>query len=174
MIFAVLAPLIFAFFVPLISKRKHTIHPGIIVLFIPLAIFTYFIRFVGSGFSPVTETYRWIPSLHINFDFYLDGLSLLFVLLISGIGTLVVLYSIYYLDTTERLGSFYVYLLMFMTAMLGVVLTDNVFVLYSFWYLTSISSFFLIGYWHFIERSRYGALKSMLISIFGGLCMLCG
>src|SRR5699024_6301454 len=88
--------------------------------------------------------------------------------------TLVVLYSIYYLDTTERLGSFYVYLLMFMTAMLGVVLTDNVFVLYSFWELTSISSFLLIGYWHFNERSRYGALKSMLITIFGGLSMFAG
>src|SRR5699024_3887415 len=56
--------------------------------------------------------------------------------------------------------------------MLGVVLTDNVFVLYSFWELTSISSFLLIGYWHFNERSRYGALKSMLITIFGGLSML--
>src|SRR5699024_12818356 len=77
-----------------------------------------------------------------------------------------------YLDTTERLGSFYVYLLMFMTAMLGVVLTDNVFVLYSFWELTSISSFLLIGYWHFNERSRYVALKSMLITIFVVLSML--
>src|SRR5690625_4689014 len=174
MIFAVLAPLIFAFFVPLISKRKHTIHPGIIVLFIPLAIFTYFIRFVGSGFSPVTETYRWIPSLHINFDFFLDGLSLLFALLISGIGTLIVLYSVYYLDKSERLDQFYVYLLMFMTAMLGIVTSNNVFVMYTFWELTSISSFLLIGYWHFKERSRYGALKSMMITIFGGLSLLGG
>ncbi len=174
MIFAVLAPLIFAFFVPLISKRKHTIHPGIIVLFIPLAIFTYFIRFVGSGFSPVTETYRWIPSLHINFDFYLDGLSLLFVLLISGIGTLVVLYSIFYLERSERLDQFYVYLLLFMTAMLGIVSSNNIFALYTFWELTSVSSFLLIGFWHFKERSRYGATKSMLITIFGGLSLLGG
>src|SRR5699024_11374838 len=122
--------------------------------------------FVGTGYETFMQTVNWIPSLGINLYFYLDGLSLLFVLLISGIGTLVVLYSIYYLDTTQRLGSFYVYLLLFMTAMLCVVLTDNVFVLYSFWELTSISSFLLIGYWHFNERSRYGALKSMLITIF--------
>src|SRR5699024_12598455 len=126
---------------------------------------------VGSGFEPVMQSVNWISSLGINLDCYLDGFSLLFVLLISCIGMLVVLYSIYYLDTTESLGSFYVYLLMFMSAMLGVVLTDNVFVLYSFWELTSISSFLLIGYWHFNERSRYGALKSMLITIFGGLSM---
>src|SRR5699024_1184291 len=149
MIFAVLIPLLFACFVPIISKIKHKVHTGFFVFVIPFMIFLYFIRFVGTGFSPIRDTYNWIPSLGINFDFYLDGLSLLFVLLISGIGTLVVLYFVYYLDTSERLGQFYVYLLMFMTAMLGVVLSDNVFVLYVFWELTSISSFLLIGYWHF-------------------------
>src|SRR5690625_4439694 len=174
MIFAALAPLFIALFVPLLSKFKAKIHTGVFVLLVPLFIFLYFIQFVGGDFSPVLQTYNWIPSLHINFDFYLDGLSLLFVLLISGIGSLVVLYSIFYLDRSERLGQFYVYLLMFMSAMLGIVLSDNVFVLYAFWELTSVSSFLLIGYWHFKERSRYGAQKSMLITIFGGLSMFGG
>src|SRR5699024_12212705 len=98
-------------------------------------------------------------------------LSLLFVLLISGIGSLVVLYSIFYLERSERLGEFYVYLLMFMSAMLGIVLSDNVFVLYAFWELTSVSSFLLIGYCHFKVSSCFGAQKSMLITIFGGLSM---
>src|SRR5690625_4335278 len=174
MIYAVLAPLIIAFFVPMISKMKHKIHTGIFVLLVPLLIFTYFLQFVGKGFSPVTHSYSWIPSLSIQLDFYLDGLSLLFVLLISGIGALVVLYSIYYLHTSERLNHFYVYLLLFMTAMLGIVLSDNIFVLYTFWELTSISSFLLIGYWHTREKSRNGALKSLLITIFGGLSMFGG
>ncbi|WP_010094138.1 Na+/H+ antiporter subunit A [Ornithinibacillus scapharcae] len=174
MIFAVLIPLICALFVPLLSRFKQKVHTGIFVVFIPLGIFLYFLRFIGNDFSPVLQTYSWIPSLHINFDFYLDGLSLLFVLLISGIGTLVVFYSIFYLHISEKLGHFYVYLLMFMSAMLGVVLSDNVFVLYTFWELTSISSFLLIGYWHHRERSRYGAQKSMLITVFGGLSMLGG
>src|SRR5699024_8774199 len=91
-------------------------------------------------------------------------LSLLFTLLITGIGALVVLYSIFYLDKNrENLGNFYVYLLMFMTAMLGIVQSDNVITLYLFWELTSISSFLLIGYWYTKDRSRFGALKSMLI-----------
>lgn len=174
MLFAILAPLFLAIFIPLLSKRKQQIHTGIFVLFIPLLIFIYFIRYVGKNFEPIFQSYQWIPSLHINLDFYLDGLSLLFVLLISGIGTLVVLYSIYYLSKSERLDQFYVYLLMFMTAMLGIVLSDNLFVLYTFWELTSVSSFLLIGYWHERERSRYGALKSMMITIFGGLSMLGG
>ncbi len=76
---------------------------------------------------------KWIPSLGINFDAYVDGLGLLFSLLITGIGTLVILYSIYYLSKTkEALHSFYVYLLLFMGSMLGVVLSDNLMSLYSF------------------------------------------
>src|SRR5699024_4628483 len=106
---------------------------------------------------------------------YIDGLSLLFTLLITGIGALVVLYSIFYLDKNrENLGNFYVYLLMFMTAMLGIVQSDNVITLYLFWELTSISSFLLIGYWYTNNRSRFGALKSMLITVFVGLSMLGG
>src|SRR5699024_2676997 len=174
MIFAVFVPLLFASLVPLLNKLKSKVHTGIFVFFIPSLIFLYFIQFIENNFEPIRHTYQWIPSLSINIDFYLDGLSLLFVLLISGIGSLVVLYSIYYLGKSERLGHFYVYLLMFMAAMLGVVLSDNVFVLYTFWELTSISSFLLIGYWHHKERSRYGAQKSMLITIFGGLSMFGG
>ncbi|MDX8045897.1 Na+/H+ antiporter subunit A [Gracilibacillus sp. S3-1-1] len=174
MLFAVFLPVLLAIFIPFLSKWKEKIHTGYFVLLAPLAIFIYFIPSVGNDFSPINQSYNWIPSLNIGFDFYLDGLSLLFVLLISGIGTLVTLYSIFYLHTSERLDQFYVYLLIFMTAMFGVVLSDNVFVLYAFWELTSISSFLLIGYWNYKERSRYGALKSMLITVFGGLSMLGG
>ncbi|KAB8127290.1 Na+/H+ antiporter subunit A [Gracilibacillus oryzae] len=174
MLFAVFLPALLAIFIPYLSKWKEKIHTGYFVLLAPLAVFIYFVSFVGGDFEPVTQNYNWIPSLNIGFDFYLDGLSLLFALLISGIGSLVAFYSIFYLHKTERLDQFYVYLLLFMTAMFGVVLSDNVFVLYSFWELTSISSFLLIGYWNYKERSRYGALKSMLITVFGGLSMLGG
>src|SRR5699024_2018819 len=79
-----------------------------------------------------------------------------------------------YLSHNEKLGNFYVYLLIFMTAMLGVVLNDNVLMLYLFWELTSISSFLLIAYWFNRERSIYVPQKSMLIKMFGGFLMLCG
>src|SRR6185437_4294246 len=65
-------------------------------------------------------------------------------------------------------------LLLFMSAMLGVVQSDNMISLYFFWELTSISSFLLIGYWNTRDRSRFGALKSMMITVFGGLMMLGG
>src|SRR5690625_758632 len=138
MLYAVLAPIVIAILIPFLAKLKEKIHTGIFAFLIPLLIFIYFIRYVSVDFQPVKETYKWIPSLHINFDFYLDGLFLLFVLLISGIGTLVVLYSIFYLERSERLDQFYVYLLLFMTAMLGIVSSNNIFALYTFWELTSV------------------------------------
>ncbi|NIK11301.1 Na+/H+ antiporter subunit A [Alkalibacillus almallahensis] len=174
MIFAIFAPLLLAFIIPLLSKWKHKVHTGWLILPIPFAVFLYFLQYVGADFQPQMVSVDWIPSLDIALSFHLDGLSLLFALLISGIGTLVVLYSIYYLDHKEQLGHFYTYLYIFMTAMLGVVLSDNVFGLYAFWEFTSISSFLLIGYWHHRERSRYGALKSMLITVFGGFSLLAG
>ncbi|MFE3835315.1 Na+/H+ antiporter subunit A, partial [Bacillus subtilis] len=132
------------------------------------------IRMTQSG-ETLRSVLEWIPSLGINFTVYIYGLGLLFALLITGIGSLVTLYSIFYLSKEkEQLGPFYVYLLMFMGAMLGVVLVDNVMVLYMFWELTSLSSFLLIGYWYKREKSRYGAAKSLLITVSGGLCMLGG
>ncbi|QTL49277.1 MULTISPECIES: Na+/H+ antiporter subunit A [Priestia] len=173
----ILSPFLLAFFVPLLYKKFQRIHTGWFVLPLPLVLFIYFTQYI-SGVSK-GETYlhsmKWIPSLGINFDAYVDGLGLLFSLLITGIGTLVILYSIYYLSKTkEALHSFYVYLLLFMGSMLGVVLSDNLMSLYSFWELTSLSSFLLIGYWYKREKSQYGALKSMLITVFGGLSLLAG
>ena len=170
-------PILAAFFVPLLYKKVKGIHTGWFVLFIPLALFIYYAGFIAmtmDGKFMLSEI-PWIPSLGISFVSYIDGLSLLFTLLITGIGALVVLYSIFYLDKNrEKLNNFYVYLLLFMSAMLGVVQSDNLISLYLFWELTSISSFLLIGYWSTRDRSRFGALKSMMITVFGGLMMLGG
>jgi len=173
----IILPFIMAAISPLLRKLLREIHSGWFILPLPILLFSYFlwqIAAIQSGES-ITATIPWIPSLGVNFTVYLDGLGLLFALLITGIGSLVVLYSIYYLDKNkEAISSFYVYLLLFMGAMLGVVLSDNLIVLYGFWELTSISSFLLIAFWNHREKSRYGALKSMLITVFGGLAMLAG
>ncbi|TXC91251.1 Na+/H+ antiporter subunit A [Metabacillus litoralis] len=174
---AILSPFLFAILVPFLYKYFRKVHTGWFVLILPVLLFAYFTQFISSNMrgETIKQTASWIPSLDINFTAYIDGLGLLFALLITGIGALVILYSIYYLSKEkEQLNTFYVYLLMFMGAMLGVVLSDNLIVLYTFWEFTSLSSFLLIGYWYKREKSRYGAQKSMLITIFGGLLMLGG
>ena len=174
---AVVSPILLALLIPFIHKHFNKIHTGWFLLPLPAVLFVYFLQFINTtkhGDS-IMESISWIPSLGIDFALKVDGLGLLFALLITGIGALVVLYSIYYLSPEkEKLNTFYIYLLLFMGAMLGVVTSDNLIVLYSFWELTSFSSFLLIGYWNHRERSRYGALKSMLITVFGGLSLLGG
>ncbi|MCQ6276516.1 Na+/H+ antiporter subunit A [Bacillus sp. V3B] len=174
---AIVSPFIFAIMVPIVYKYFRKIHTGWFILPLPILLFSYFLSFLSNTRENqvTSETLTWIPSLGIDFTVKVDGLGLLFTLLITGIGSLVVLYSIYYLGKNkEKLNTFYTYLLLFMGAMLGVVLSDNLIVLYLFWELTSFSSFFLIGFWYDREKSRYGAQKSMLITVFGGLCMLGG
>ncbi|MCA0756355.1 Na+/H+ antiporter subunit A [Paenibacillus sp. N4] len=173
----IIFPLLSALCSPYLQRMTIRIHTGWFMLPVPMLIFAYVmgkLQLVQEG-DPIQASIPWIASLGISFTVYLDGLSMLFALLISGIGFLVVLYSIYYLDRNkEAVGTFYAYLMLFMGAMLGVVLSDNMIVLYGFWELTSISSFLLIAFWFKREKSKYGALKSMLITVFGGLAMLGG
>ena len=117
---------------------------------------------------------EWIPTLGLNIAFRLDGLSLLFSTLILGIGLLVILYARYYLSDTDQVGRFYAYLLLFMTSMAGVVLANNLLLLWFFWELTSISSFLLIGYWHHRSDARKGARMALTITGAGGLALLGG
>ena len=172
---ATISPFLLAILIPFVYKYLRRIHTGWFVLLVPLALFIYFLSFLPltSAGEVVMQTVPWVPSLGIHFDLYVDGLSLLFTLLITGIGALVVLYSIFYLSKPEeKLNNFYVYLLLFMGAILGVVLSDNIIVIYVFWEVTSISSALLIAYWYQREKSVYGAQKSMFITVFGGLSML--
>ncbi len=116
----------------------------------------------------------WLPALGIDFGFRMDGLAWLFTLLIGGIGALVVLYAAFYLDPKDPARRFYVFLLLFMGAMLGVVLADNLLLLVVFWELTSLSSFLLIGYWHRRDEAREGARMALAVTGAGGLCLLAG
>ncbi len=118
--------------------------------------------------------WRWLPELGLNFTFRLDGLALLFGLLITGIGLLVILYARYYLSERDDLGRFYALLLLFMGAMLGVVLADNLFLLLTFWEWTSLSSLLLIGYWRSRADARQGARMALTVTAVGGLALLAG
>ena len=114
----------------------------------------------------------WVKGF--DFDFRLDGLSLLFVFLILGIGLLVILYACYYLSAKDSMARFYGFLMLFMTAMLGVVLSNNLLQLWLFWELTSISSFLLISFWWHRADARLGARMALTITGFGGLALLAG
>jgi len=149
---------------------------GWLLSLLPLALTGFFLSRLGviSGGGVVEESLAWVPDLGVSLSFYLDGLSLLFALLISGVGILIVIYAGSYLEGEPRLGRFYFWLLLFMTAMLGLVLAGNLITLFAFWELTSITSFFLIGFDDRQESSRSAALQALLVTGLGGLAMLAG
>jgi multicomponent K+:H+ antiporter subunit A len=117
---------------------------------------------------------EWVPAIGLNASFRLDALGLMFAALIAGMGVLVVMYAAFYLHQDDPAGKFFGTLMLFMAAMLGIVLSDNLLLLLVFWELTSISSFLLIGYWGGREESRQGARMALAITGGGGLVMLAG
>ena len=116
----------------------------------------------------------WMPELALNLAFRLDGLSLLFNLLILGIGLLIILYAHYYLAKDEPYGRFYAFLMLFMASMVGISMSDNLILLWLFWELTSLSSFLLIGYWSHQSDARKGARMALTVTGAGGLALLAG
>lgn len=149
---------------------------SVLISLLPIGLFAYFasqIPIVSSGKS-IYSSHAWIPSLGVNLDFHLDGLSLLFCLLITGIGSLVFLYASPYLKGHHYLDRFYAYLSLFMAAMLGLVLSDNVLLMFVFWELTSISSFFLIGFNNDSAESRRSSLIALGVTGGGGFFLLVG
>lgn len=126
------------------------------------------------GAEPQVQRLDWLPELGLNLSLRLDGLGFLFALLILGIGLLVILYARYYLSDKEPAGRFFAFLLLFMGAMLGVVLSENLLLMLVFWELTSLSSFLLIGFWGHRSDARKGARMSLAVTGGGGLALLAG
>ena len=143
---------------------------------VPALCFFYTMRWwpeVATG-QHVLQTLEWMPSLGLSLTFYLDGLSLLFVALITGIGTFIVLYASDYLKNHRDEGRFFLWLLLFMAAMLGLVTADNLIALFVFWELTSFTSYMLIGFQHESEKSRKLAQQGLFVTVGGGLLLMTG
>ncbi|WFE71351.1 monovalent cation/H+ antiporter subunit A [Halomonas sp. M1] len=122
----------------------------------------------------VSQQLSWIPLLGLDLALRVDGLTLLFGLLILGIGSLIIIYAGYYLSSSENDGRFFSYMMLFMTAMLGIVMADNLLLLWLFWELTSIASFLLIGFWGHRSDARRGARMALTVTGAGGLALLAG
>jgi multicomponent Na+:H+ antiporter subunit A len=132
----------------------------------------------GAG-RVTTADVQWLPELSINITLRFDALAAIMSVLVLGIGALVLFYCADYFHhhdghTEKRLPSFAAELVAFSGAMFGLVVSDNMLVLYVFWELTTVLSFLLVG--HYAERatSRRAATQALLVTTFGGLAMLVG
>jgi multicomponent Na+:H+ antiporter subunit A len=144
------------------------------VALLPLALFALLSWGLITEPLPWQLRLEWIPSLDIGLDWRIDALSAQFLVLITGIGTLVFVYASGYLAHTRHAGRFYGVMLLFMAAMIGAVSADNLLVLFLCWELTSLTSFFLVGFNHTSEQARTAARQALFITLGGGLALLAG
>jgi NADH:ubiquinone oxidoreductase subunit 5 (subunit L)/multisubunit Na+/H+ antiporter MnhA subunit len=175
-LFALGLPLLGSPFVALAGRRLGRRVGWLAFAFPVISTAALLVLFINLPLPHATVvTWPWIPSLGINLSFLLDGLSLFFGLIVSGMGCLVFFYANHYLDDHyEHHGRFYCYLTLFMAAMLGTVFANNLMLLFAFWELTGLASFLLIGFLHTEESSRVGARQALLVTGFTGLVMLTG
>lgn len=175
MLLAVLSGFLLAFAVPAL-RRLVGQRIGWLLALLPASLTVYFASLIPSISDGQTLLLKnqWMPGLGISLDFMVDGLSLVFALLISGIGTFILIYAGSYLKGHRDLGRFYVIMLSFMASMLGLVLSDNLIAFFVFWELTSITSYMLIGFNHEDEEARRCALQGLFITAGGGLVLMAG
>ena len=149
----------------------------LVAALVPLAAFV-FTLFQGPTIlagNVVSESYQWVPELGLALSMRMDVLSWVMTLIVTGVGSLVLVYCTRYFSTGEEaLARFVATLLAFAGAMYGLVLADDVYLLFIFWEATSVLSYLLIG--HYTERkaSRGAALQALLVTTLGGLAMLVG
>ncbi|WP_286131039.1 hydrogen gas-evolving membrane-bound hydrogenase subunit E [Loktanella sp. 5RATIMAR09] len=149
---------------------------GLLPVVIAGSLFVWFAQMlpvIAAG-DTLRFVWEWVPSLGVNVSFYIDGLSLTFALLITGIGALVMLYSARYLAGHVHQARFSLYLTSFMLAMIGLVISDNLLALFVFWELTTITSYLLIGFSHDTFKARRSALQALMMTGVGGLALLAG
>ncbi len=172
---AAIAPFLAAMLAPFIQRFTGA-YAGWILAVVPAAIFVFLLGFAEPviGGQAIASAIEWIPAYGINLSFFIDGLSLIFALTISGIGTLIILYAGAYLKGHHHQGRFLGYMLAFMGAMLGLVLADSLLALFLFWELTSVTSFLLIGFDHTRQAARRGAIQALVITNIGGMFLLAG
>lgn len=161
---------------PLLAQRFGRSACAVATAVAPLLALALLLAQRTEVFAGEVLTFKlaWLPALGLNLSLRLDGLGFLFALLILGIGLLVILYARYYLADKEPMGRFFAFLLLFMGAMLGVVLSENLLLMLMFWELTSLASFLLIGFWGGRSDARQGARMALAVTGGGGLALLAG
>jgi multicomponent Na+:H+ antiporter subunit A len=164
-----------AFTIFAIPERIKKVIPFYLAL-VQMGVFAWFFTKtgeVGNG-SSIIEKMVWVPQMGLEFELVLSGLSLAFALLITGVGVLVFIYASAYMKSYPGTTVFYFYLFLFSGAMLGLVLSGNLILLFVFWELTSFLSFLLITFFHEKEASRKAAFQALFITAMGGLILLAG
>ncbi|APX92103.1 Na(+)/H(+) antiporter subunit A [Halomonas sp. 1513] len=172
---AVLSGFVLAAFAPLL-QRWCGARTSLVLALYPAALALWLLTQLPAvmGGDTLVFSLEWVPALGMSLTFVLDGLSMLFALLITVIGTFVLIYAGGYLKGHPDLVRFHVVIVAFMVSMLGLVLADGLMTLFVFWELTSITSYLLIGFNHTDLEARKSARQGLFVTVGGGLALMAG
>ncbi|MCF8609497.1 Na+/H+ antiporter subunit A [Gordonia sp. HY285] len=175
MIVVMIALAIGALVSPPIMKACGTRGFYVLALMPAAALVGVVVNWPDADAEPSTESVSWVPSLQMNIDVRFDTLSAVLSVLILGVGSLVLVYCANYFDIMRRrVATFGAEIVAFAGAMFGLVVSDNMLVLYVFWEATTVLSFMLVGFNMVRATSRRAATQALLVTTFGGLAMLVG
>lgn len=158
-----------------IAGRRSMASGLIIAAIMPAVTAIWAIVLLVTGNTNNTSELVWVEGLDLGFRFTTTPLTLLMVLLVSGIGSGVFVYAIGYFGPDAKYGNrFPATLLAFSTSMLGLVLADSIWTFFIFWELTTVTSFLLVGHKHEKPVVRDAARRALAITGTGGLVLLAG
>ncbi|MGH2665919.1 NADH-quinone oxidoreductase subunit L [Flavobacterium sp.] len=175
-----LAPLCGFLFNVFLGKKAGKSISGIIgTLSVLISFFatTYFFALIQSNGQPVqVNLFQWISleKFNIDFSFLLDQLSVLWLLFVTGIGTLIHMYSISYMHDDENMHKFFAYLNLFVFFMITLVMGSNLLILFIGWEGVGLCSYLLIGFWYKNQEYNDAAKKAFIMNRIGDLGLLIG
>jgi NADH-quinone oxidoreductase subunit L len=167
---------LFGAVVLLLGGRRTNRWGHLLGVAMPVAAFVYgviaFFTLLGLGTSQRsqdTHLYSWIPvaGFQVNMNLLVDQLSICFVLLITGVGSLIIIYSVGYMSHDRDRRRFFGYMNLFLAAMLLLVLGDNYLVLYVGWEGVGLASYLLIGFWQYKNSAAVAAKKAFVVNRVG-------
>jgi NADH-quinone oxidoreductase subunit L len=150
---------------------------GTIAVAVSFAVTVFFFLQVSSTKVPVmVDLFQWLTlqNFSVNFSFQLDQLSLLWLMFVTGIGTLIHLYSISYMHDDENINKFFAYLNLFIFFMITLVIGSNLLIMFIGWEGVGLCSYLLIGFWHKNQEYNDAAKKAFIMNRIGDLGFLIG
>jgi NADH:ubiquinone oxidoreductase subunit 5 (subunit L)/multisubunit Na+/H+ antiporter MnhA subunit/multisubunit Na+/H+ antiporter MnhB subunit len=172
----VLVPFVMSTFLFAIGRRLRPATQGWTLAVVLAALFAVLLAQIPTigGREALQASLPWVPDLGLSLSIYVDGLALLFALIVTGVGSVVALYAGYYFGESAQCSRFLGQLMAFTGAMLGVVMAGNLITLFIAWELTSIISFLLISFKGKDAEARAGASQALIVTGGGGLALLVG
>ncbi len=176
----VLAPFVGFLSNIILGKKSSSDASGYLASFMVFISFLvsvfFFFQIKNDGVAHTVSLFHWISlgNLSIGMDFYLDQLSLLWLLFVTGIGTLIHLYSVSYMHEDENKHKYFAYLNLFVFFMMVLVLGKNLLVMFIGWEGVGLCSYLLIGFWYKNHDYNNAAKKAFIMNRIGDLGFLIG